>query len=375
MVPRCLLVVLGLLSARAQAAQLSLAARPSLEVSVPLSADQLSLPVSTGGGVASAVLRTRQVLWVGEDGRFRLVGREGSGPGEYQRISALSAVADTLWVIDAALQRMTPLLPLGSTGATRFWGVLERAPGAFLLPNPVAKLKEGVLWVSPRIDGALERDTLRTLYLGITRDSLRPIARLRRVSATLSTARGRQGGATPIRIPNPFSPGDLFTAAGGGRLVVVASGTDARNGAVTFSAYDSAARQVWRRTVELPVHKLSTADREGIREQLRGEGMPVSVYEALTGELDRIVAMAPVLQLAGGRGDVVWALRPSGRSEQRWYGLTLDGVPFGELSFGTASHGRALVLEREHVWTIAEGPDGNALLRRFAIQHPGVRRP
>ena len=91
----------------------------------PLAQPVYHLAESDEGAVFAANLT--EILIFDSDGAYiGEMGRAGQGPGEFQFITGLGLHGDTLWVADAALGRVTRLLPNGRVLET----ISPRPPGA-----------------------------------------------------------------------------------------------------------------------------------------------------------------------------------------------------------------------------------------------------
>lgn len=72
-------------------------------------------------------------------GKFiRVIGRHGEGPNEYRRPQRIHRVNDSAWIHDAALHRVTVILPPDTTGPTHLWpltpyALLPLAGASFVL--------------------------------------------------------------------------------------------------------------------------------------------------------------------------------------------------------------------------------------------------
>lgn len=144
----------------------------------PLSCDAIVPPSDSGSGQFGAVApgRGERLAWFdGQPGQFalrdgsgkiRLVGRQGAGPGEFDRPGFMNWIGDTLWVSDYRLHRVqffsdtgrlirvaTAMLP-GNWGAGRDGRLVGFGPVPPRISHPVNVLSH--------LPGSARLDTLRT---------------------------------------------------------------------------------------------------------------------------------------------------------------------------------------------------------------------
>lgn len=120
-----------------------------------------------GGRLAWSDGRSAEFLLRDAKGKVRTIGRQGSGPGDFNRVSKLGWFGDTVWATDGSLPRVTFFTDTG-----RLIRVATGMPQVAWLPRPDGRLV-GVAWIPlggptwpPTVvvaqrAGALSRDTLR----------------------------------------------------------------------------------------------------------------------------------------------------------------------------------------------------------------------
>ena len=101
-----------------------------------------SLGVSSDGTVAM-LAETREALYmVGRGSAARRVGRRGSGPGEYLRISSFGWLADTLWISDEGTSRITYWAEQGA-GKARTQPFIGAMTARAFMTQPLALTPDG----------------------------------------------------------------------------------------------------------------------------------------------------------------------------------------------------------------------------------------
>jgi hypothetical protein len=101
--------------------------RPSTELDDPLS--MVSGAVEFKPGQVLVIDGTELELSLANfaDGTRTMIGRQGSGPGEYRTPAALFKLnGDTIWVLDAAQQRLVQFLPDLKPGTTLPWVMFDQ---------------------------------------------------------------------------------------------------------------------------------------------------------------------------------------------------------------------------------------------------------
>ena len=167
----------------------------------------LQLIADSRGGAWALDTGTHGVIRFSETGEMLVFGREGEGPGEFERPWRMSLVRDTLWVVDTGLDRITGLdpisgEPLGTIGGGPLWRSLPEAGQRSLAPVGVTEV--GVLVVIDDGGTGLDLVLLSRDEAGERLDLLN----LERPDENLPVV--VPGHANPIRISNPFSNSDLL---------------------------------------------------------------------------------------------------------------------------------------------------------------------
>lgn len=97
----------------------------------------------TPDGTVWILAETREALYmVGRGSAARRVGRRGSGPGEYLRISSFGWLADTLWISDEGTSRITYLAEHGA-GRVRTQPFIGAMTARAFMTQPLALSPDG----------------------------------------------------------------------------------------------------------------------------------------------------------------------------------------------------------------------------------------
>lgn len=104
----------------------------------------------SGEGIVVPDLRTNELRFFGGDGVFhRTVGGTGDGPGEFRSVRVWPGAADTLWVDDPRLGRVTMLDPEGGFVKS----VRIQAESGMGFPTAFASSSDGGFWVTSATGG------------------------------------------------------------------------------------------------------------------------------------------------------------------------------------------------------------------------------
>lgn len=159
---------------------LSLAARSAwAQAETPLTCIAVIPPSDSGSGRFGRVAegpdgrlawtdgRSAEILLRDREGKVRTIGRQGGGPGEFERVGLLGWLGDTLWAGDARVPRVTFFSDTG-----RLLRVVTATPQVDWIPRPDGRLV-GRGWTAlggptvppdvifAQLPGELKRDTLR----------------------------------------------------------------------------------------------------------------------------------------------------------------------------------------------------------------------
>lgn len=275
---------------------------------------------------------SRQVLVYSRDGLLeRVLGRPGSGPGEFASIGAAGLLADTLWVYDRVADRTTRFLPRTGdrVGTTRVGLRLPEWPGG---GEVLALLADGSFLVQGRysITGLLQRAT----------PSVVPVARVTAAGRLLQAigALDLTGWAFSVKVGGgeiqgvqPFRAVDRVAAAlDGSRFALVSLGSDS----VSVTMYDAAGGRLFERALPLVGDQLTAARADSGTKHLGGPFLTFT-----SGTIVRPERLPAVSQAIVGTDGSLWLeLDPPviGRSATRWAVLSPSGVQVDTVTMPTA---------------------------------------
>jgi len=203
------------------------------------------------GGAFALDRNLRGVLYFGPEGSpARLLGREGSGPGEFQRPWRLTFAKDTIWVVDTGLDRLTGLDPrtgrsVDVVNGSDHWRALPQAYGADLAL--LGMWKEGHILVAIQ---SPESEFVRLVSVPRRRPlEAFDVAELdyadKQISVELAV------GGPPLLLPNPFSQSDLLALDSRGEMIGIVRGRAMDQGPyIEVELIDPISRVVQRRRVQ-----------------------------------------------------------------------------------------------------------------------------
>jgi hypothetical protein len=322
--------------------------------------------------VASRVMEIRQFR---PDGRHvRTFGGRGQGPGEFQLITAIGFVGDTLYVIDERLGRVTFLATDGNSLYSIPFPVPSFPDSAasvrFSPARPRAVLKDGSVIV--RLDQRREASTrgaaAKALYLRVARtgrvlDTIAAVS-LRASEAVLSSGAVIAKSAVsdfPLSALLPqdlqvavldrpsFDSGDPSTAAY--RLTLIRESND--------TVLD---RRYAYSPVEVPDSVRNRLTLTQTRVARAGGVSPAEIQRAQS--IPRF--WPPVQDLVVGADRSMWLRRENQGFETRWTVLRDNGDVFAT-AFVRANT-QLLVASASGGWGVESTPDGTPLLVRYGVQ-------
>jgi hypothetical protein len=329
---------------------------------VPLTRIQ-QLIAGADGGAWAIDSRIRGVLRIEPSGSVSVLGREGSGPGEFSDPWRLSLVRDTLWVTDVGLDRITGIdpktgLPLGMISGFSVWSASPLKGGVSVAPLSVAESGEVLV--------AIHEPGSSVVELALVRRSWpvehRRVLELAREDDDLTVV--VPGERPPIRFTNPFSNADLLTLDARGRVVgavrqdstlvvdkVALDGSDRRSSlrwSLERSFVSTEERRTWlavegegwiRTFARRGIFETPAAARKAIESALPGGRRPV-VRRATRGVFERSTFI--------DRKGAVWLEGWNvGRSPRPWYRLDEGGA---ELTLTLADDEVLLDADDEFAW-------------------------
>lgn len=275
---------------------------------------------------------TPEIRVFGDDGRHRrTIGRRGSGPGEFDAVTAIGLAGDTLWTLDANLRRVTRFRADGEMLTTDRLETMTPdvgRRGRFYFFYPMALLRDGALLgfggTTGRAIAAGEVTALPLLRVPTSAgaaDTLGwvPIGNenliLRSIRGTMYTAQ-------------PFADGPLTAyAASTGQVFVVEryAARDERRASVRVTALGMQGDTVWSTTLPYRPRRLEQRVVDSVRAHLTRA--LASVYPA--SEIARGLFVPsfrpPITHVLAGADGSVWLRWESPEHSRRFTRLTADG--------------------------------------------------
>lgn len=198
----------------------------------------------------------------------RAIGRTGSGPGEFRRVSYLGVLGDTIWTIDVLQRRTTLFTAEGRVLATFQYGVSPNVapPGTGLSSALVTAVLPGGVAFGRASYGSSDQAAGRVPrfpLLRLTRDgaTLDTIAWVSTKNSQLTLAFGRG----ELFLSQPFSDAPIAVVGSHARRVYVIDrtvATDARAATLGVTALDVNGDTLWQRRYPYTPKRLDPDRRE-----------------------------------------------------------------------------------------------------------------
>lgn len=314
----------------------------------------------------------QQVVILDSLGRVvRRLGREGSGPGEYQLIQSLGTSGDTLLVLDAT-RRLTRIR-MGAAASTEVLmlpagGALPLSPltlsGSVLVLAHVARAGDpiiaanGQLVVRARADGTI-LDTIGALDV---RDQMMRIA--------------LRGGQQEIQLVQPFLDIDRLSASPNGLWIAVVRAPASQFARGTLGNRIEFRGPNGRSSVEVATSPAALTD-ETVRRWLDVRagnlsavfpGGSVAARSELSVRLLRPRSHPTVRSAVLGNDGVLWLLQsPTEAARDQWTLVTADEGVVGRVALPPGS--RPLAVSRTTAWVLEELSDGEQEIVRYRLHY------
>ena len=321
-----------------------------------------------------------------ESGRLRhRFGRQGEGPGEFQSPEEMGFLADTLWVADRGLMRITLFDPSGAVIETILLGVDEGASNVV----PSTLLSDGSalgsMFESPparKIDwSALRSAVVRVSRGGVVADTLE----LLRVGPLWI-----ESEAGSYYMYQPLNDSPWWVPVPGGEGIVVVDGPAASRDT------DTTVDVLWigvggarlRRTIPYQPVPVPASFRDSIREEGISKIAGARGYSAATGEpvasgssrsdAEKLIDeqlfqprfFPPVTGILVGRDGTVWLRREeTTEGDMKWEAVNREGTEWG--SVPVPRNLRLVAVEGDRVWGVLTDEIGDFQLVRYRVE----RRP
>jgi 6-bladed beta-propeller len=331
--------------------------------------------------------RSSGLLVVDAKGRFsRRIGREGDGPGEYRRISALGRIGDTTFVVDASLRRITLLdrngtllrtLPMDQV-TQRFQ---EQYRDLSLDVRPGGLLAHGnVLLESFERPMARDGESESRIEMGVwnpTSGVFRRLAPLKEGALYLSVpGPGRQ----PLLVRNPLAPRDMRHVQAGGERLVIAQYLGLGKGRVAANlrivSLAATGETLATRSIEVGLQAISQPEREQLLDEMLGawgsarvatpEGQ--AIRRALAERLRAFRWHPPITSLFAAGKDVVWLEIAGTKSGAEWWLLEGASSPRVTVRLPSVQQRRVIAADESGVWAVEDSElTGELQLVRYVL--------
>lgn len=321
------------------------------------------------------------ILHLEPSGQFRrVIGRQGSGPGEFTQIFCIGLVRDSLWAMDIREVRVTLFPPAGAGVQTVPFGArLARAtgPGQYSVRgSPTSMLADGTMLVEePPPD--MRRPT-HGLLLRVDR-TLRVLDTVAELTAehNAMTFEWQDGGSM---VPQPFTDSPTYGVSADGSVLVLVNrqvATDAQNAQIKVVALRNGKETLFSRTINYAPHQLTRRAVDSVAVYLaKGPGgntpWPLTA-DSVRRKLFKPEFMTPVTDVRVGRDGTVWlkvqfADGPANADE--YLQLSPKGLPLRRVQ--TPRGFKLLEADHRTVWgTLTDSMDV-PVVQRYGIDQAGT---
>lgn len=275
----------------------------------------------SGDGFAVSQCHQDQIwVFAGDGKRTAVLGRSGSGPGEFQTLALIGEHNDSIWGIDVTLQRVVVFSGSGRH-LTTFRFAPPTAPGLSRPPTPLAVLADGsILAIQGR---SIEQDP----------DMMRPFMRFSRDGRELGTFAGVRAGGTSVRVRlgevsltfnQPLRSGTFHDLSSDGtRLAVCQAGNAATDRMFSIEVFNAAGERLWQRGVPYTPVRVSRKDAELVLDQAMqvfdGSSLPQQLLNRAREEIVLPEFYPPVSDVIVTNQGQVWVRGPGlPASDIRW---------------------------------------------------------
>lgn len=331
--------------------------------------------------------RSSALLIVDGEGRFiRRIGREGDGPGEYRRISAVGRVGDTVHVVDASLRRITLLDRNGALVRTLPMDQLLRRFDGQPRGMPPDTRPGKLLARGNTLMESFERPTTRDgvsdsrIEMGVWNPASEAFLRLAplREGALYLTMPGP--GRQPLLVRNPLALRDMRHVQAGGERMVVAQYAEMRQGRnvalLRLVSLAATGETLATRSVEVELREVRQSERDRLLDEMLGawgsarlatpEGQ--AVRRAISDRLHAIRWHPPVTSIFAAGGEMVWLEIAGTQADPEWWLFEGANVPRVTVRMPSARQRRVVAADQRGLWALEEAPQsGDIQLVRYAL--------
>jgi hypothetical protein len=341
----------------------------------------MDIATSQDGAVFALDLSNHAVAVLRPPAAARLIGREGSGPGEFRAPSSLGFLGDTLWVRDPRLMRLTFFDHDGQVLRTAKIGSEGEGPYRPTLAGALLPRGTAVVELEPS-QAALFRmgggaSVLATPILIVNREN-EPLDTLAWVPVRDKAIAIRGTSYVQITTPQPFADGPTWgMSRHRGEVVIVNRESPSSSADSTFTIrwHDYLGRVLRERSYSYSPKPISSQTTDSLF-SFHVDRLVASTswldgrqraYDAVRAALYIPDFYSPVRQLVVGQDGTVW-LQTLGhwRTGTTWIVLSELGDPIGSVEAPAGL--RIMAASRDHFWGIQLGRLDVQLLAMYTIQ-------
>lgn len=312
-----------------------------------------SMAIGLHGEIFVSQPQTNEILVLGDDGmELNRIGREGSGPGEFQRLTEIGVRGDTLWATDPRLSRVTMFVS---------GDVVETYSVVGPIINGLSSRPTAPRYVLQ--DGSFLGGVILSRSVG---NRAVPLVRMDRNGnelGTFGTIRGPVGRHIVIQnpplgmlLPVVVPSRSLWAAApDGSRIVIAHRDVSARGEPANFDLeiYSPDGIRLHNRSFRYspvrPPAKSTDSIRGALVDELRRFLPRGQAIRILDDSLDIPAFQPPVSALVIGTDNSIWLRREVlGRPQTRWMVLDPKGRIAGLIE--ASSELTILAADSTHVW-------------------------
>lgn len=337
--------------------------------------------ISPDGDIVVSQPEENHIKVFGDREPVRIVGRQGGGPGEFENLTRIGWIGDTLWTLDPGLRRTSWFdRDYSYVGAVSDPGLATddvptlsedgRAEIYLQAPLPGGDFRVLAPWrFNNRPSWAAGLDSGSTPWLRVNRAG-EIVARLgidRPDPCSIGYRIGDKGyGTTRI----PFCAGRLDTGWEGGASLVVLEVTppDLGTPAYRVTVLDARGDTTFSREfgyVPIPVTQ-SAIDSAKAQIAKAYERMPKRIRDAVP-DVAPAETFAPIRRLLLGRDGTVWLEEQADQPGHHWLQLAPAGRPAGRITLRSNVTLRAA--DAGTIWASEEDDDGLLGIVRYRLRH------
>lgn len=336
--------------------------------------------VSPDGDIVVSQPEDNQLKVFREGKPPRIIGRRGGGPGEFENLTRIGWIGDTLWSLDPGLRRTSwfdrEFTFIGSVPdpglATDDAPTLSedgRAEIYLQAPLPGGDFRVLAPWrFGNRPSWAAGLDSGATPWLRVDRAG-KIVARLgidRPDPCSVGYRIGDKGyGSTRI----PFCARQLDTGWDGGASIAILDITPPELGTPTFrvTLIDAKGDTTFARDFPYVPIPVTQAAIDSVKAQIAKayEALPAQIRDAVP-DVAPAATFAPIRRVLLGRDGTVWLEEQMTEPGHRWLQLAPDGRPAGRITLRPNVTLRAA--DAGTIWASEEDADGLLGIVRFRLR-------